>query len=458
MYRSMTRFGLDMAENTITVISEGRNLRALPFRPTEDQLLTGKLWEDWLESIEREFRFFRIADPTDRKDALIIYGGSEIARLEKSLPDPEDPRRELDSYQKLRVKLNAYFLPKKNKHYARYIFLKTRPEAGEATVTYATRLREKANECEFGDMQDDRILEHLIQTIENQHLIQKCISKSWTLQQFLTEAGQIEDFSQQVQDMKTEPTNFEIAKVVTRRNKHRSEHPVHDGRDGNPEQCSYCGLTRAHPKGKNCPAYGVQCDICKKFNHFSSLCRTNIRQGGTDQRSRLACNRKKPSIKRAEELYSSSETSSDEDFIDRSMRYMRIKTVKETTEEEENASKRDIQHLQGKMSQLESEIRLIRNLIHNLIAAEKQTKEQSYQTTHEQPNINWENSETSNGFLYNKADYSQRESVEWEIPIMMNSEELLQEHNEEKEENLHHVEPRTNPAKKRRKKKAPRTV
>ena len=130
----MTRLGLDMAEGTVTVIFEGRNLRTLPFRPTEDQLSTGKLWEDWLESIEREFRFFRVA--LDRKDALIIYGGSEIARLEKSLPDPEDPRKELDEYQKLRIKLNEYFLPKKNKHYARFIFLKTRPEAGEEKLQW----------------------------------------------------------------------------------------------------------------------------------------------------------------------------------------------------------------------------------------------------------------------------------------------------------------------------------
>ena len=187
----MARYGLDMAEGTVTVISEGRHLRTLPFRPTEDQLSTRKLWENWLESIEREFRFFRVAYPLDRKDALIIYGGSEIGRLEKSLPGPEDPRKELDEYQRLRLKLNECFLPKKNKHYARFIFLKTRPEAGEATVTYATRLREKAHECEFGETNDERILEHLIQTIQNQQLIQKCISKSWNLQQFLREAGQI---------------------------------------------------------------------------------------------------------------------------------------------------------------------------------------------------------------------------------------------------------------------------
>ena len=40
----MTRNGLDtMADNTaVTVITESRHLRALPYRITEDQLSTGK--------------------------------------------------------------------------------------------------------------------------------------------------------------------------------------------------------------------------------------------------------------------------------------------------------------------------------------------------------------------------------------------------------------------------------
>ena len=79
----------DMTEVTI-VTTETRNLRELPFLPSEDQLSTGKAWEEWLDDIEREFRYFRISNPIDRKDALIIYGGKEIARLEKSLPDPAD--------------------------------------------------------------------------------------------------------------------------------------------------------------------------------------------------------------------------------------------------------------------------------------------------------------------------------------------------------------------------------
>ena len=37
--------------------------------------------------IERELRYFKITEPADKKDVLIIYKGKEIARLEKSLPN-----------------------------------------------------------------------------------------------------------------------------------------------------------------------------------------------------------------------------------------------------------------------------------------------------------------------------------------------------------------------------------
>ena len=46
------------------------------------------------------------------------------------------------------------------------MFLKMRPVAGEAIIAYAARLREKTYNCKFGDTFDDRILEHMIQTIE----------------------------------------------------------------------------------------------------------------------------------------------------------------------------------------------------------------------------------------------------------------------------------------------------
>ena len=81
----------------------------------------------------------RISDPEDKKDAMLIYGGVEVRRLDKSLQDPSEG----DVYAKLKRKLTNYCAPKNNAH---FLFLKTRPEAGESTVSYAARLREKSNE------------------------------------------------------------------------------------------------------------------------------------------------------------------------------------------------------------------------------------------------------------------------------------------------------------------------
>ena len=160
---------------TVRVITETRNLRSPPFVAPEELCATGNAWEEWLEGIEREFRYFKETDPVDKTDALIIYGGKDVAKLAKTLPDPEAG----NPYEKLRTKLNNHYLPKKNKHYARYQFLNLRPNPAESTSTYVARLREKAMKCEFGDTHDDRILEHIIQTIDNKPLIQKSINKGW---------------------------------------------------------------------------------------------------------------------------------------------------------------------------------------------------------------------------------------------------------------------------------------
>ncbi|CAG2232334.1 unnamed protein product [Mytilus edulis] len=269
-----------MAER-ITVVTENRNLRTLPFTPSEDHLTTGSQWEEWLEGIEREFRYFRITEPEDKKDAMIIYGGKEISRLEKSTPDPVD--RRMDVYEKLKKKLNDYFAPKKNKHYARYVFLKMRPINGESTVAYATRLRERAADCEF-ENQDDRILEHIIQTTDNESLIKKTINRKWTLDQMLQEVHQLEDTTLQIHDMRdiyTASRTGEIAKVTNYGGKQRhygmqNREETYTMRHERRNNCNYCGKTHSFEQREDCGAYGKQCNKCHKWNHFAVVCKSSM--------------------------------------------------------------------------------------------------------------------------------------------------------------------------------------
>lgn len=55
--------------------------------------------------------------------------------------------------------------------------------------------------CEVGITYEERILEHLIQTIDNTKLTEKVISKIWDLTRFLAEASQTEDITTQTQDV-----------------------------------------------------------------------------------------------------------------------------------------------------------------------------------------------------------------------------------------------------------------
>ena len=245
-----------------------------------------------------------------------------------------------------------------------------RPQVGETTVTYATRIKEKAHDCDFKTTQDERILEHLIQTIDNQTLIQKCISKSWTLQEFLSEAGQIEAISEQVHDMKTDPWCKQINKLAQRRRNWESRNLDIAERDQRAEPCNYCGLSGAHVKRRNCPAYGTQCEICRKFDHYSSVCRANT--SPTDEMyvlPRTHDHHQKKRVMKAEKTYSSSESSEDE-FLATSFGHLRVKTVKKSDSLSE-FPQTAISTLHERVTELGKELETAKEVIKNLVAQQE---------------------------------------------------------------------------------------
>ena len=250
-----------MAGNERITIVTTRELPILPFKAPENHLARGLAWNKWLEEIERQFRFFGIESPSDMKDALLIYGGKDLVRLERYLPDADD---KLDEYETLKKKLNYYYVPRINKHYKRFLFLKMRPKQGESILSYATRLRERANCCQFHDTCEDRILEHLIQTIDNEALIRKCMKKNWTLPQFLEKAGQFQNIDLQIRNMLGTSERHIRQNICCKSQSRRIKHEW--------PMCNYCGLSGVHPKGNNCPAYNKQCYRCQKLDHFARVC------------------------------------------------------------------------------------------------------------------------------------------------------------------------------------------
>lgn len=247
------------AQQNITVVNRQLNIR--PFTISNDVNDTAVRWAKWKKDIERQFRFFGLTDPEVKKDGLIIYGGSQIADLEDSLPDLPAQNEGEDVYSRFLRKLDRNFLPRKNKDYARFQFGNLKQEIEESMAKYYARLREIAKKCEFTN-EDDAIRDHLIKTMTNSRLRVKTIRNNWTLSQILDEAA--------IEEESTAQANEIDQKLQDATESYKVKQVKSDKRDNN-GMCSRCGTK--HAKG-NCRAYGAKCYNCGKRNHYTKMCRS----------------------------------------------------------------------------------------------------------------------------------------------------------------------------------------
>lgn len=142
-----------------------------------------------------------------------------------------------------------------------------RSHVGKAISVYAARLSEKVKEYEFGDTFDEKIFEHIIQTIDNKKLIERAVSKTSDLTRLVDKASETEDIARQIQDMGTEQVyhggSLQSVLAIS-----GSQHQM------KPWKCDFCGLLNANVKGKDCPVFGKKSNKCPKWNHFAVVCKS----------------------------------------------------------------------------------------------------------------------------------------------------------------------------------------
>ncbi len=320
----------------------GPDLRIDPFSIPDDPLLVSQAWEEWLLDLEEAMDYYEVNDHGRKTKALKQFGGREIKRLIRTLPEPDDIEDDTE-YKKTVRKLNSYFVPKKNKHYALYLFNKLQQDADETVAKYTARLREKAKDCEFEDT-EGRILEHLIQTMRNQDLVKRTINQQWTLTQLLAEAGQTEQTNSQVVSMRSGPTpvaklnsrgrdHFRQRGRGSRRNSRYQQSNQRDQKSGDvnhSDPCGYCGKAGVHPPGKDCPAFGRRCRQCGRYGHFSDVCR-----GGSYRRPHRGRGRGRPhkaAIRRCPEADTEQEDSpeSEEEFLGKAAKHLSINHIEKS--------------------------------------------------------------------------------------------------------------------------------
>lgn len=148
-------------------------------------------------------------------------------------------------------------------------------EEGESVENFITRLREKANTCEYGTLKDELIRDKIVLGVANDDIRRRLLREKG-----LTLPGAIEMCRAfEVTDLRMRAMESEIPRVVDAVNAvGRQPFRPNQSRQNNPPRlptestaCRYCG--NAHVRGReHCPAYRKQCKACGINNHFAKVC------------------------------------------------------------------------------------------------------------------------------------------------------------------------------------------
>ena len=163
--------------------------------------------------------------------------------------------------------------PQANVPYERLCFRETSQLANETVEQFVTRLRQKAQTCEFRDAAtvDEQIRDQVISKCLSHELRRKLLQKgrNLTLPQLREIARSIEESEKQARSIKggSGEVRSEVNSVSGKTN--------YKGDASARKVKSFCcGYTGHEANDRRCPARGKQCRKCNGSGHFEAVCKT----------------------------------------------------------------------------------------------------------------------------------------------------------------------------------------
>ena len=167
-------------------------------------------------------------------------------------------------------KLNNHFVPRKNKHLARFRLRQNQQISHQTIMQFYLERRELVRDCQYGNMEDELLLNHLIFKVKDDRLMEEAIEEEWNLQRFLevvsrqqASSRQADEFSGSI-NIKKEPEDDERIRKIKHKN------PKKRMQDAQESVCDRCGIKHQPGYGK---ALGQICLGCGKKGQFK-MCKS----------------------------------------------------------------------------------------------------------------------------------------------------------------------------------------
>ena len=270
------------------------------FKPPKELEFTGNVAQRW-RTFKAEFDIFLAATGLDDKSQrrqimalLNIIGARGRAVHETFTFESTEANRTL---VEVCGAFEQHCIPQQSELLERQIFRLRKQQEGESVNQFVSALRKLSISCNFGTAQDSVVrdqlvtgllpdekladklydepnlqLDRAVQICNTYELRQKRDSKSTDKPKVIAEeVNAVENRTQSRPDTGRRPRGRGFGRPRgrgARRGFGRSYTTMSDRAGGT--SCEQCGY-KEH-RGPRCPAIGRQCTVCRRFNHFGSVC------------------------------------------------------------------------------------------------------------------------------------------------------------------------------------------
>ncbi|XP_076301590.1 uncharacterized protein LOC143220074 [Lasioglossum baleicum] len=258
--------------------------------------LEGNLAENW-RRFKRDFDLFMIATGRRAKAkavqaaTLLNLVGSEALEVFETLGIPEEDK---EDPEKIIAAFQNYVEPQRNETYERFLFNSRNRQEGETIEHYIADLKKLVKHCNYGALADSMIRDNIIYHMSDTGTQQKALRSQDLQLDVLIKMIKTHEITKsqtsELQGNNTQKINA-IQNTSGRGGKDgqrgtRRERPAHRSRTGTPGRyrrrstsrekkvfkCRKCNGTHGP---RQCPAYGVRCEKCSKYNHTAQACRAS---------------------------------------------------------------------------------------------------------------------------------------------------------------------------------------
>ena len=235
---------------------------------------TGNLPEQWARFKKQIEQFLDASEKSGVSDK------AKIAILLRTIGDKGNDiyenfvfeANEQPTFDDVLAQYEQFCKPRISVFAARHQFL-TMTQNNQTIDEFLTALKKQVRDCAFGELKDDMVLHALTLGLDNDRTRRRLFeTQKLTLDKAVNLCRLTEDTETEMRRMKINEEVSAVYKTKVRTHDKtpakKSQGPTYSQAD---HVCDKCA--RKHPPGK-CAAFGRECYLCRKANHFAKCCRS----------------------------------------------------------------------------------------------------------------------------------------------------------------------------------------